>query len=61
MVRKIRGLSIKFYLFIAAFSGASSYYYIFKPVVDILEQRKLQLERESALSTIKAAEGKEKP
>lgn len=53
-IRRYRGLGLKYYLAVAVF-GVASTFYTFKPVRDRLEQRAAIAERQSALSAIEDA------
>lgn len=57
-IKRIRGRTIKFYLFLTAFSVASTFY-ILRPVLDVLEERSLSAEKQTAIDSLRAvAKGK---
>lgn len=55
-LRRIRGLGIRYYI-LSCVVGVASAFYIFKPTIDVLEQRRLEKEQqESALAIEKVSE-----
>lgn len=55
--RKFRGYGLKYYLLVSGFGVASSFY-IFRPILDVIEKRNAAAEIESALTTIEKAKGR---
>lgn len=53
-LRRYRGLTLKWYFAVIVF-GVGSTYYIFRPVIDELEKRNINLEQKTALESIAAA------
>lgn len=54
---RIRGRTLKYYFVVVGF-GVVSAFYIYKPIVDVLEQRRKKLELDTAVATISQADGK---
>lgn len=55
-IERIRGKTLNFYLVVAAFGVASSYY-INKPIYDVVNDRRSKKQVEEAVSKIERAKG----